>query len=197
MNNLRGLLPVRTCTKTYSTHRQYKEYIRNDFNKKCGYCDDLDLINGGKKTYQVDHFVPMNPDNFKVNILSNDYSNLVYACPFCNRAKWNKWPTNNEKLHNDGTVGFVDPCSIDYDRHFYRNDKGEIVPKTILGSYMHKEIKLFLKRHAILWNIEKLKFQIDVLKKITTKLTVSQREKLNSLLLTHSNYLDYLEIEND
>ena len=81
--------------------------------------------------------------------------------------------------------------------YFYRNHKGEIIPKTPLGIHMHREINLYLKRHAVLWNIEKLKSQIDILKKMTKKLTTNQQSKLNDLLLKHSNYLDYLEIEND
>ena len=125
MIKLRQIKPQRTCTKEYNDYKRYKDVLRSDFNKKCGYCDDADYFMGGRRGYQIDHFKPQ--DGFPE--LECVYSNLVYACPFCNRAKWNKW---------QDTEGFIDPCEDAYDQHLHRNNNGQIIPKTNHGNYIHK-----------------------------------------------------------
>jgi len=140
--------PVRTCTKTYTRYTSFKPYIREDFNKRCGYCDDLDVYHGGVRGYQIDHFKPHSIARFSA--LKEDYSNLVYSCPFCNRAKSNKW---------EDTDGFIDPCDEEYDEHLKRNDRGQIIATTNRGQYIHKNLNFHLKRHELLWMIEKLEGQ--------------------------------------
>lgn len=140
--------PIRTCTKTYAKYTLFKLYIREDFNKRCGYCDDLDIYHGGTRGYQIDHFKPHSITRFIC--LKEEYSNLVYSCPFCNRAKSNKWEDTN---------GFIDPCDKEYDNHLERNNKGQIKSKTKQGQYIHTNLNLHLKRHELLWMIEKLENQ--------------------------------------
>lgn len=137
--------PIRTCTYTYRRYTSFKPYIREDFNKRCGYCDDLDIYNGGSRGYQIDHFKPHSIARFLA--LKEEYSNLVYSCPFCNRAKSNKWEDNN---------GFIDPCDAEYDNHLERNSRGQIKAKTGQGRYIYKNLNLHLKRHELLWMIEKI-----------------------------------------
>ncbi len=81
----RHVIPIRTCTKKYARYRYYKAYLREDFNKRCGYCDDRDIICGGIRGFHIDHFRPQKPFSH----LENDYNNLVYACPYCNGGKSN------------------------------------------------------------------------------------------------------------
>ncbi|SMB93270.1 HNH endonuclease [Deinococcus hopiensis] len=51
----------------------------------CHYCGEkLDWV--GKRKYQVDHFVPLSRGG------SNFMSNIVLACPECNREKADKFP---------------------------------------------------------------------------------------------------------
>ncbi len=140
--------PTRTCTRTYASYISFKPYIRADFNKRCGYCDDLDFYHGGSRGYQIDHFKPHSIARFSA--LKEEYSNLVYSCPFCNRAKSNKW---------EDTDGFIDPCDEEYDNHLKRNNRGQIVAITRRGQYIHKNLNLHLKRHELLWMIEKLEQQ--------------------------------------
>ncbi len=140
--------PIRTCTKTYANYTSFKPYIREDFNKRCGYCDDLDIYHGGARGYQIDHFKPHSIARF--TCLKEDYSNLVYSCPFCNRAKSNKWKDID---------GFIDPCDGEYDHHLERDCKGKIFAKSIIGFYIFVNLNLFLKRHELLWMIEKLEEQ--------------------------------------
>jgi len=163
--------PIRTCTKICTRYTSFKPFIREDFNRRCGYCDDLDVYHGGVRGYQIDHFKPHSIDSFKH--LKEEYSNLVYSCPFCNRAKSNKW---------EDIDGFIDPCEKEYDNHLERNNKGQIISKTTQGKYIYTNLNLFLKRHELLWMIEKI---------------IQQKEELISfkktLEKTHSKYIDIIE----
>jgi hypothetical protein len=138
--------PIRTCTKTYKNYGSFKKYIVDDFNNRCGYCDDLDKFNGGKNNYQIDHLKPKK----LFSELETDYINLVYSCPFCNRAKWDKWKEKD---------GFIDPCDKEYDNHLERNSRGQIKCKSEQGKYIHTNLNFHLKRHELLWMIEKLEEQ--------------------------------------
>jgi len=144
--------PQRTCNKTYANYTSFKPYLRSDFNKRCGYCDDRDVYSGGIRGYQIDHFKPHSIAKFRH--LKEEYSNLVYSCPFCNRAKWDKWQEEN---------GFIDPCSDEYEQHLQRDNKGKIVYISPQGEYIWKNLKLYLKRHELLWMIDKLQEQNDEL----------------------------------
>jgi len=151
-NSIHHKKPKRTCTKSYSQYTSFKPFIREDFNQRCGYCDDLDIYNGGSRGYQIDHFKPHSIAKF--NHLKTTYSNLVYSCPYCNRAKSNKWQDSE---------GFIDPCDNAYDIHLQRCDRGKIHFKSSQGKYIHRNLSLHLKRHELLWMIEKLQRQSNKL----------------------------------
>jgi hypothetical protein len=106
----------------------------------------------------VDHFVPKNSNQMMSNIPENAYSNLVYSCSQCNRGKWHHWPTGDEKLHNNGTIGWVDPVGFEFASHFRRNADGTIVvtSNSTLSEYMYSKLKLNLRIHAVNWNMEKI-----------------------------------------
>lgn len=150
---IKNSLPIRShhgeCWKTMSTN---KEQLKNDFGHKCAYCDDHDKYYGGSNNYHVDHFAP----KIKFKHLQYNYDNLLYACPFCNRAKSDKWVGADEHETVVGDCGFIDPCLPEYLGHLERNDNGEIVPKSDVGKYMYKELKLYLDRHRICFMIERI-----------------------------------------
>ena len=75
----------------------------------------------------------------------------MYACPYCNGAKSDDWPSGNEQQTIAGNEGYVDPCDSHYDEHFKRYEHGRIRPKTPLGKYMFKRLKLGLQRHQLAW----------------------------------------------
>lgn len=152
---LRRKVPNRTCGRTYTQYSSYKEFLRDDFNKRCGYCDITDHILGGKKIFHIDHFAPK---KFANRI--NDYSNLVYSCPSCNIAKSDDWPMNVSSPSNNGSEGYIDPCDSDYDLHLERELSGQIVAKTAVGSYMYKQLKLYLLKHKYLWMYDILSDQV-------------------------------------
>lgn len=185
-NIFRNKIPVRTCTKKYANYRQFKPYLREDFNKSCGYCNDHDYFSGGPNFYHIDHFVPQ-----KVSVeLSHSYSNLVYTCFYCNNAKSNKWPSGSatDNILND--EGFIDPCSEEYDTHFKRDSHGEIIPLTPLGNYMHRNLHLHLERHKIIWKLNQIQEELEKIKglSIKKKLTSNQQKMIKEL---NNSYIDF------
>jgi len=170
-NKVQKQKPKRECTKTYAKYTSFKPYIREDFNKRCGYCDDLDVYHGGVRGYQIDHFKPHSIPKF--SHLKEAYINLIYSCPFCNRAKSNKW---------EDIDGFIDPCEEEYDNHLERNSKGQIIAISTRGLYIYKNLNLFLKRHELLWLIEKIVKQ--------KKQLIAYKEHLEN---THPRYIEIIE----
>lgn len=165
MQPIRKTIPKRTCSETYASYRSYKPFLQEDFNGRCGYCDDLDIHCGGKDVFHIEHFRPHSRPEFEH--LKHDYNNLVYACPYCNRAKSNDWPAgDSEQTVVDGR-GYVDPCDVDYENHLTRQDDGRILPQTAVGSYMFEHLKLGLRRHQLAWVYEQLEV---LLRELTTEL---------------------------
>jgi hypothetical protein len=141
----------------YSSHRND---LREDFNKRCGYCDDTDYFK--VRLFTIDHFVPQNPKDFKHEIESNFYYNLVWACNFCNSAKSNKWFTKTHAAHNDGKSGFIEPTNEEYTILFRRDKDGSIESNGInndLAEHIKTELNLIHGVHRITWKLEKLYFQ--------------------------------------
>lgn len=132
------------------TNKTNKKYLVEDFEHRCGYCDDHDRFIGGDKNYHVEHFAPKE----RFPQLKTIYDNLLYSCPFCNIAKSNKWPGKTEKENIVGNEGFIDPCNPDYKNHLFREKSGKIAHKTLLGEYIYNELNFFLCRHELLYQLD-------------------------------------------
>jgi hypothetical protein len=125
-------------------------------------------LGGGFHNFQIDHFRPRKlfPE------LINEYDNLCYACHFCNRAKWETWPSNEQLARG---YRFVDPCAEDLYKEHARLivDSGELEPTSPAGDYTIKEIRLNrqvfkdlrLKRIAAQEDIEQINIKIARLKR--------------------------------
>ena len=136
----------------WTTNTANKKRLVIDFDHHCAYCDDKDCYNGGQRSYQVEHFAPES----KFPTLKHTYENLLYACPYCNRAKWDKWISNNASVAVIGNEGFVSPCDDEYYKHLRRNADGTISATSELGKYIRNELNLFLKRHSIIYLLEEV-----------------------------------------
>lgn len=139
--------PKRTYTgPTYSNYQKYKAALAKDFNNRCGYTDCSDFWFGGSKAFHIDHFKPKSIHGH----LTNDYSNLVYACSHVNQAK------------SDDDSNYIDPCDEDYNQHFRRDTNGNIIPldHSVRAIYMFTKLKLYLKRYSIIWTLEVLEEKI-------------------------------------
>lgn len=139
----------------WKTNKTNKKYLKQDFHSRCAYCDDLDFYYGGAKAFHVEHFAPKE----KFPNLIHRYENLLYACPYCNEAKSDKWPSDSADISVVGEEGFVNPCAEEYDNHLERNSDGKISSKSVLGDYMISNLKLYLKRHQIFYKIDQIQRQ--------------------------------------
>jgi len=148
MKQIKKERPVRSYSgEKWKTNKTNKEYLAKDFNHRCAYCDDFDLFNGEFRAYHVEHFAPKE----KFPSLKYEYSNLLYACPYCNGAKSDKWPSSDPKINVVENKGFLDPCKDEYYENLHRNDDGSIGYDTPLGEYIFKELNLGLKRHKYIY----------------------------------------------
>lgn len=165
---------------TYASYTQYRDLLKDDFKKRCAYCNDSHSYR--VRSFAIDHFVPQKPKNFITTIPSNKYDNLIYSCSYCNRAKWNKWPTDDEKKDNDGKVGFVKPTDKTYKKMFFRNASGRIIPEKgdtmDLAIHIKDELMLWHPIHSLMWKIEKL---MDLEEKIDKKLKEIKNEELSKI----------------
>lgn len=180
MNTFHKIPPtLSTNIKRRSRYGNYKDDLVRDFHHCCGYCDDSDLYIGGKRFYQIDHFAPKS----LFAELENEYSNLVYSCPFCNRAKSNKWlgTTSTENIVDN--KGFINPHDPDYGNHLKRDNDGKIIPLDTIGEYMYNELNLGLVRHQIIYKLDIIFKKLEDLKgKIKLK---QQNKQTNDSEYTH------------
>lgn len=199
MNKLRDKTPIqRASPKAVNKHGEYKQELKEDYYSRCGYCNDPDHWTGGWRFFQIDHFVPK---KYLKNISLTEYTNLVYSCFFCNNSKRAKWPSKDETVYNDGETGFVHPVTTDYELHFERDKMGNIVPKSSIGQYMLKALKLDLKRHAIIWNLDQLQEHVDQIeieyKKAAGKISNQLHGEIANLLFAVNRYSKLLRKESD
>lgn len=173
----RNYTPTRTCSKSFDNYSAYKPYLEKDFCKKCGYTACSQMWFGGRRTFQIDHLRPESQYPELINV----YSNLVYCCSYVNRAKW-----------DDDSPNYLDPCDVDYNLHFERNDSGFIVPKSSQARYMVERMHLNLFRYAIIWNLDRLQERIKKLESVDNSSQEIKDLKLEALEELFK-YLDYLE----
>ena len=68
-----------------------RKAVREQYNFACGYCGVSELDAGSE--LEIDHFQPVSHDG------SDEWDNLVYACPACNRNKASYWPLPDAPPH--------------------------------------------------------------------------------------------------
>ena len=186
----RGQVPTRSSVRARNSYRDYKAELRADFRERCGYCDARDEYFGGAQGSHIDHFAPKS----KFPYLETVYENLVYSCSFCNRAKSNKWIGDDHAVPNNGTDGFVDPCSTEFDEHLARDTTGGVVPLTHLGKYMVDNLNMRLIRHRFIWQaqrLDQLAEKLDELRPIVRDNHSVYLELLESLADIFSEYRTY------
>ena len=118
--------------------------------------------------------------------MENEYSNLVYCCSYVNRAKW-----------DDDNPNYLDPCDVDFNLHFERDELGFIKAKTPQGQYMVEHMNLGLTRYAICWNLDRLEEKIKILeRKVDQNIaTIDEKGLLLNVNKEFHKYLRYLRSE--
>lgn len=186
--------PVRTCKKEYKRYNSYKPYLRDDFNSRCGYCNSIDSLSTYSAIFQIDHFIPKKKFEDEYDV--NDYSNLVYSCPSCNRYKSDTWVSESPFVNIIDNKGFVDPCDDMYSKLLCRDEFGKIIPTDELGKYIYEELRLYLKRHEIIYKLEKLENVIERFRLlfIERKMDESQKDLCMEMLFQLIDYSKYLNV---
>lgn len=152
-------------------YKDAREVLEEDFHFLCGYCGKNGKIMHQK--FHIDHFVPksLDPDR------KNDYYNLVLACPKCNLSKSNKWPTEDKDVPNDGSIGFVDPATEQFDEHIKRNSEGFVVGVTSVGKNMCSMLHLDIRRTDLYWKIDRIRKLEDRLEQLFSNGELEDEEK--------------------
>lgn len=198
MPSFRNRVPTRNCDKVYSTHHAYKKFLVRDFDNRCGYCDGSDVWHGGYKNFHIDHFAPKT----KFPDLKCTYTNLIYACPSCNSAKSDTWPSSSADENIVDEKGFLNPVSDDLNEHFERDDLGNIIALTPIANDMAINLNLSLPRHGVLWMLCNLSKTIDEYEKTinSPEIDATLRKELEethySLHKVFKSYLDKLKVLN-
>lgn len=159
-----------------SSYGAYKDELAEDFNHRCGYTDCTDFWFGGQRTFQIDHLKPWS----KYPTLKTEYSNLVYCCSYVNRAKW-----------DDDSPHYLDPCDVNYNDHFERDDNGYIIGKSPGAKYMVQKMHLNLTRYAIIWTLDRLDEIITRLE-VHRKASPEIEELLTALKVEYYDYVQNL-----
>jgi len=173
--------------KQYASHRSYKPYLREDFNKRCGYCDADDKFLGASSAFHVDHFAPQRFEERRT-----DYTNLIYSCRYCNGSKSDYWPSDCPQTSVLKEEGIIDPCEKKYDEHLARNDKGYIFPLTSLGAFIHKLLKLGLARHSVLWKLQHIEANLDKMDAQKESLSIEQFQIYQKLSSEYRSLIAYI-----
>ena len=101
-------------TKPTDSHwRAFHDALGERFYYLCAYCED-------RTDGEVDHFRPKS----RFPELVYEWSNWLFACNSCNRAKGDKWPDS----------GYVNPCSDSAEEHpenyfDFDTGTGEVIPR--------------------------------------------------------------------
>lgn len=171
----------------------YKAELRADFQQQCGYCGTTDFYSGGQRGYHIDHFAPKK----KFDLLTNTYSNLVYSCPICNGGKSDDWPSDKADVSYLENIGYIDPCTPEFNKHLARAPTGKIVATSPLGEYIHKKLKLSLLRREICWLIDRMMQQEKQLTKIINENpdNIESFKAHHRLMQEYFKYIGILKIE--
>lgn len=191
-----GQKPKRLYKQTHTSYQAYKDPLRDDFHCKCGYCDIEDGYFSGKDSFHIDHFAPKK----KFPDLKTNYDNLVYSCPYCNRGKSDDWVTEFADQPIKDGQGYIDPCEESYEKFFCRDKYGNIIPENSVAIYMYNQMKFFLQRHSLLWNLRKIDNILMQLREAIDKRSKDDdiKNKLMQLYYDLSKYfMDYLQVKKE
>lgn len=191
-NDFRDFKIERTCNKKLKRYKSYKKYLKKDFHERCAYCNTWEHMIKPLK-FSIDHYVPRKIFKNVDKTFDNNYDNLMYVCPKCNREKSAKYKGNvhNLKIKNEL---FPNPVEEDYNKIFFRNEYGGIDSNIEKGRNMINELKLYRPLYNIVWLAEQV---FNVREKIKSKikskhLSKASRDKLKEALFQLDEYYIYL-----
>lgn len=125
-------------------YTKFRPFVREDFSECCAYCLLHELMAGGERNFELDHFRPKSLPQFAA--LLTDFYHLYYCCHVCNHIKSNTWPPAEAEANG---YGFVDLCRDVFSMHFAEEETGHWRPLTLAGEYTEDKLNLN-SRHLLL-----------------------------------------------
>lgn len=192
-DEFRNFKITRQCNKVYKHYKSYKKFLKKDFHNRCAYCNTWDFIIE-PQGFAIDHYVPRKIFKNIDKTFSNNYHNLMYVCPKCNREKSDKFKGNIDNLEIKNEL-FYNPVEQDYNEIFYRNEFGGIDSEDTKARNIMKELKLYRPLYNFAWLLEKLINTRDKIKlKISeNELPIEKKQKLEECLNKINDY--YIDME--
>ena len=122
-----------------SRYSDYRDEIQEDCGDRCVYCD-IEYAEIGFEGMHLDHFRPQK----HFDELIDEPTNLVLACPKCNRFKSFHWPASKGKdaCSHEGKTGFVDPFEESRRDYFDVDTDGCLIPLQDPAKYVIKLMRL-------------------------------------------------------
>lgn len=174
----------RTCTKKYKDYKSYRPYLREDFNKRCAYCNLKDTM--VTTPFEIDHYIPRKSFSGICDELDTKYENLIYSCKKCNLAKRNQFK-GTISINNLNNEFFYDPSKVNYNNIFYRTEFGAINSDDNKGRDMIKRLELYRPIHSLGWLCE----QVDItLRRIETIIIQEESDEKILILKEAKNKLN-------
>jgi hypothetical protein len=166
------------------TYSDWKEILAHEGSHQCVYCAIPEPRFGGIRNFHVEHYRPKGIRRFRK--LTNDISNLYFACAICNTFKGDDWPSEPDPTFC--THCFPDPSITDYSDIFTSRDDGQVEGRYAASQYLTE--KLFLNRPQLIYErryaslVGRLKAATEDIAPIIdqlTKLAIQEKEALNCL----------------
>ncbi|MDP8269001.1 MAG: HNH endonuclease [Candidatus Tenebribacter davisii] len=125
-----------TPQKQISKYGDYKSYLRDEAKNRCVYCAIHENSLGGVDHFHIEHYKPQS----KFPELINNYNNLFYSCPICNRFKSNDWP--NEPNQDHSVISYPNPNGTNYNELFDIDEHGILKSTLVAPSYVINKLCL-------------------------------------------------------
>lgn len=141
--------------------QERRDTIRQAYAFRCGYCGVHEEEAGG--LLEIDHFQP------RVAGGEDDFDNLVYCCPTCNRLKGDFWPATNPDTTLHRVLHPQRDAVMD---HFREDEEGQLVALTETGAFHIARLRL---NRAPLVALRRARREHE---RIRQELVISQNEQL-------------------
>lgn len=173
------MLPARRTgvKEKYSVKSQrtiLKDYLLEDFQKKCIYCG-WDCNRYDSASFHIEHIISQHQDS----ALIDDYNNLALSCPICNTSK------NKNSLPDN-----LDPLSSDFSDLFYRNRRGAIVVNNQLDDDKKELSQQYINTIGLAKELYKLDYIYASLNKLKRDPSLT---KYNDLFRKINEILDFID----
>jgi len=141
-----------------SLSNEIRHAVRERYHFACGYCDISEIDVGNE--LEIDHFQPIKHGG------TDEWDNLVYACPACNRYKASYWPSFDAEPHRH----LLHPLKDNLNSHITLSQEGYLAGLTPRGwfhiEWLHlnrPQLVMMRQRRAIYQRTQK---RVEELQKI-------------------------------